>query len=117
MAPRRSVLLGNLEEVLAPLGRGQKKLVVARWSQPDFVAWGQNHLVETSLTLLTVLQARSQVLREPVGMSPDQGAWSRPIRPQPCSGCRPRGLWVISPLGRPHAKGVGQPLPRSGPGG
>jgi len=28
-----------------------------------------------------------------------------------------RGLWVISPLGRPHAKGVGQPLPRSGPGG
>ena len=27
---------------------------------------GPNHLVETSLTLVTVLQARSQVLREPV---------------------------------------------------
>jgi hypothetical protein len=52
-APRRGVRPGKRQEVLAPAGRGQKKLLLARWGQNDFAGWGQDMFPKTPLEART----------------------------------------------------------------
>ena len=48
LAPRNGARPGREQDVPAPAGWGQMKLVLARWSRFDFVGWSQEHLVETA---------------------------------------------------------------------
>src|SRR6266849_9030184 len=59
LAARKGTLPGKLQDVLAPVGWGQKKLELARWSQFDLVGWGPEHLLESARCLFHVAGARS----------------------------------------------------------
>src|SRR6266540_2639357 len=64
LAPRNGARPGREQDVPAPEGWGQMKLVLARWSRFDFVGWSQEHLVETGNP------ARSALAWPAAGVSP-----------------------------------------------